>query len=186
MTRPPEGNGTTNSAWVDGFTAEIRRGKHVLLHGNVYDRCPYDGSYYTIKDMVRTWLAASVGYEIVCEYDPLDRFCFEDQVAASKFADLVNGADGGSPGRATLSTRPASASASRSQLSPPPRISGVPQSATQEAQPSAAFLQLRRAFSQQDTSVACIVDLLDMLPDSPGTSYPTSKVHAGGGDGGPW
>jgi hypothetical protein len=176
MALTPKAVGTVNSLWIDNLAAELRRGKHVLLHGNVYDRCLYGGSYYVVKDMVRTWLMEA-GYDVVCEYDPVDCFRFPDQDVAGKFRELVDGPGGTEPvGESASHAGPSPrADAGAVQLRPPPRISGARPLDPQAAQPAAVFMQLRRALAQPDTSVACIIDLLDMLPDSPDLLIPLRK-----------
>jgi DNA polymerase III delta prime subunit len=62
--------------WIEQLLLELRRGRHVLLTGNVADAYPVDGSFVLVTDAVR-WTLRNHGCAVVAVHDIADGMTFE-------------------------------------------------------------------------------------------------------------
>src|SRR4051812_27019804 len=67
----------TSSAWVLSLDRELKRGKQVLLHGNVADEFLVNGEYLSLRDFLDRYLPES-GFQLALHYDIVDGIRFAD------------------------------------------------------------------------------------------------------------
>jgi len=180
-----------SSRFILDLEKQLQRRKHVLLYDNIYDQFLWNGAYVTIDEFLRTYFS-SMGFNLICKYDPVDGLQFADhqqvipaydperklaEKMEQRFDEVV---------RSGMNTRlpvitlpkmnnpmpaaPAVPSGS-SGTAPPPR--GIPgqstpgilpgASAKRRLPPDEAFASIRIAVSQPHISTAFIIDQMDML-----------------------
>jgi energy-coupling factor transporter ATP-binding protein EcfA2 len=79
------------ATWVQDVSAELFRGRHVLLHGNVADQVHWEDGFRSI-DAVLLELLGALGYELVATYDLVDGFELADREAERDFHALYTDA----------------------------------------------------------------------------------------------
>ena len=65
------------SAWIEEFRRQLRRGRHVLIHGSVRDRAVFDGNFGSVRDAIDDTLAG-LGYDLRIHHDPVDGMTYGD------------------------------------------------------------------------------------------------------------
>lgn len=167
-----------NSEWIAELEKQLRRQKHVVLYGNVYDHCLYNNRYLQIGDFLNVFFA-DLGFEVVVRYDPIDGFVFPGEEpreadstealpedARARFTELVRRRDlirltpqDGDPIAAPRQiAAPVDPTVAPPRAQPPaPRRSG------QRIEPEEAFSQLRVALGSSASSCVAIVDVADLL-----------------------
>ena len=174
------------SRWIQEFERQIRRRKHIVLYGDVYDQFLWRGQYQTAHEFLQGYLAEQ-GFEIIVHYDPVDGFDFGTLIPRRpnlaeggplpddiqrRFGEIVRrgilernreelGQDSVAQQPAPLPQTPPA-----DPTTPPPRmISTPPRQAAGplRVSPEEAFAQLRIVLAQNTSSVAAVVDLGDML-----------------------
>ena len=78
---------TTQSPWLDEFERQIKRGKHILLHGNIHDSALYRDRFGSFPDTIDTVLRAC-GYTLRSQYNPIDGITFTESGMRSRFEAL--------------------------------------------------------------------------------------------------
>ena len=73
--------------WTPDVIAELFRGRHVLLHGNVADQMRWDGGFQSVDTVLRDLLGA-LGYRLVAEMTWSDGFQFADRAEERAFHAL--------------------------------------------------------------------------------------------------
>jgi energy-coupling factor transporter ATP-binding protein EcfA2 len=64
--------------WLVELQQQLRRGKHVILHGNVRDVVIFEGKYMTFRDALDLALAR-LGYTLRCRYNTSDGLQFPEE-----------------------------------------------------------------------------------------------------------
>jgi hypothetical protein len=88
--------------WTLSMEWELRRGRQVILHGEVNDRFWFDGQPTPFRELLITYLAGFAGAEIVGWWNPVDGLTFPfaghqarfDEVRAGQVIERGQGADG--------------------------------------------------------------------------------------------
>jgi hypothetical protein len=153
--------------------AEIVRGAHVILHGNVHDLVVWDHSFVTLRAAL-SGVLASLRFDLIGRYDQVDGLSFAapdcDQRFAALLRDGYRNDDGGSddrPGRtapwpASVGLRAGGrATAVRQRMA-----ESVAQGAatpTRYHQPGDALAAIRRALAQRSVPVAFVIDFAELL-----------------------
>ncbi|MCB1221811.1 MAG: ATP-dependent Clp protease ATP-binding subunit [Planctomycetales bacterium] len=168
-----------NSRWITDFEKQLMRGRHMLLYGNIHDQFIARGQYHTLQDYVRGHFA-SLNYDIVVSYDPVDGFSFATKEMERQFNDMARrrleaanpGLTGddtpdpqGQPNIDNTSEVQATADSGDLTTAPPRRSSPAASRprGNRRVDPQTAFSRLRHVMSQGEVSVAAIVNLGDML-----------------------
>lgn len=110
MTTAPEaerGPGVAQvSPWVQRVVAEMVRGRHVIVHGNVHDLAVWQHQFVPVPQILRGVLR-ELGFQLIGRYDQLDGVTVEHAAdgrdADREFAQLLENAPGArpaAPGRA--------------------------------------------------------------------------------------
>lgn len=156
-----------SSRWITDFEKQIVRGKHVVLYGNVHDQFLRNGSYVTATDFLTAFFVDR-RTDVVVRYDPMDGLTFAapdmekvfEELRSRRFTELNPGLSGqDSPLPAQVISAPADPT-----IPPPRRAPGaVIGNVTRRIPAEDAFSRLRLVLAQQQTSVAVVVDLADML-----------------------
>ena len=83
---------STSSSWMLELDRQLKRGKCVLLHGNISDMFFLNNAPITLERFLTGYLS-SRGYAIIAEYDPADGLRVTPEEAWSRF-DRINSCDG--------------------------------------------------------------------------------------------
>jgi energy-coupling factor transporter ATP-binding protein EcfA2 len=175
-------SGPRSSPWVRRLAAEIIRGRHVIVHGNVHDVALWNHCFMPVTQVLGEILAA-VGFELIGRYDQLDGLTFASQDDSRRFATLLSestasSADARGTDRATsmpvaedtpeataggapAGSRAARASAARRQMADSLAASAAGPVLYQ--QPRDALAAIRRGLAQPRIPIAFIVDFADLL-----------------------
>ena len=78
------------SPWVRRLAAEIIRGRHVIVHGNVHDVALWNHRFVPVPQVLQEVLEA-IGFELIGRYDQLDGLSFASPDGNRRFTDLLNG-----------------------------------------------------------------------------------------------
>ncbi|WP_344660179.1 AAA family ATPase [Catenulispora subtropica] len=170
-----------SSAWLQRAVAEIRRGRHLILHGNIHDLVWWRGDYLPLEDALAVVLE-NLHYRLIGFYDPVDHLRVRGDDDLARFEHHVRRAgraarDGGAgrgdrdreagrerePGRAPAPSTPSAGRTRTAALerrltsavdaSPVPAYDG----------PQAALTAIRRVLAQDDEPAAFVVDGGDLL-----------------------
>jgi energy-coupling factor transporter ATP-binding protein EcfA2 len=181
------------SPWVRRVMAEMVRGRHVIVHGNVHDVAVWEHRFVPVAQVLRGVLTA-LGFELIGTFDQLDGLSVKTRDEADgdgRFAELLASptpviADGTVPAASPVpaDSRPApetSASGtvtagdtgSRSGRAGAAR-SGMAESLARAAsepvryhQPKDALAAIRRGLAQSAAPIAFILDFADLLLTDP-------------------
>jgi energy-coupling factor transporter ATP-binding protein EcfA2 len=77
----------STARWILELQRQLRRGKHVVLHGSVADLVLYDGGFHRFEHALDQALA-ECGYTLRAAYDVADGLTFPDAQMAIRFAQL--------------------------------------------------------------------------------------------------
>lgn len=158
MTDGPTGRPTAPpaAAWLERVTAEIARGRHVVVHGNVRDLVRWDRSFHPTRSAV-TGLLSIFGYQLTGYYDPVDGLSFASPDDQREFHRLAGGGTAAASGQPSGATDRAGATRGRFAAAlrdaPPPTLSN----------PYDAMAAIRRVLRQPAISSAFLVDQADLL-----------------------
>ena len=88
------------SPWVRRVIAEMVRGRHVILHGNVHDIALWQGRFVPVSQILRDVLYG-LGFRLIGRYDQLDGLVVEippdGRDGSREFAQLLDQAPAGRP-----------------------------------------------------------------------------------------
>ncbi len=184
-----------SSRWILDFEKQTQRRKHILLYGNIHDQFLWRDSYLTAHEFFTAYFA-SLKFDLILRYDPVDGFGFVDDLAKprsrpnpdqplpasmrQRFEESVKRGiverNPGLSGRAPTPNEPTTALTD--PMAPPPRQSpggGTGMLATRQAAPEEAFGNLRIVLGQDRMSAVALVDLGDMLTMDAGRYAPDER-----------
>ena len=166
--------------WLAELEKQIHSRKHIILYGNIHDEFLWRDKRQTVYQIINTFLN-ELGFDLNVRYNLMNGFSYFSNSMREQFNNLVSQQTiqhHSNPRESTLRENPASTSQDNSSSSigssnpmiPPPRSN--PGANTQQARnirvlPEVAFGNLKLALSQSTTSVAAIVDTVDMLTSDP-------------------
>lgn len=161
------------SGWLRELHRELRRGRHVILHGAVEDRVRFGPDYVDLRRALTRFLPLA-GIELIVCYDPVDGLTFPDGKSAERFHDLrreagtVEGRRADSlpshpeappgPERSERAQRLADVEATMARVPAgqrPPRV----------VRPEDALPAVRVVLSNPAIRTAAVIDLLDLVLD---------------------
>ncbi|MEV5689694.1 AAA family ATPase [Micromonospora globbae] len=150
------------AAWLERVTAEIARGRHVVIHGNIRDLVRWDRSFQPVRTAV-TGLLSVFGYQLTGYYDLVDGLSFADgdderefqRLSATGAARAVPADAGPAPTDRADPVRTRFAAALRE--APAPTLTG----------PHDVLAAIRTVLRQGVTSVAFLIDLADLMLSPP-------------------
>ena len=157
------------SPWIQRLVAEIVRGRHVILHGNVHDVALLDHRFLPVGAVVQEVLSG-IGFGLVGSYDQIDRLSFAGADGERRFARLLGGGvpAGESPGNGGQSTtavgsgnRAGRAAAAMRQMDRAV-VAGAAEPA-RYGTPKEALEAIRRGMAQDKTPLAIVVNFADLL-----------------------
>lgn len=164
------------SPWVKGLVAEIARGRHVILHGNVHDMVRWQGGFVSLRTALGEILTA-LSYELVGRYDQVDGLTFAADDDHRRFAELIGGpaaveegqqeAPDEEPADGDPEADPAAAGRRARAAELQRRMRGSLRAGAEAApryrQPAEALAAIRRGLAQQTRPVAFVLDFAELL-----------------------
>jgi len=173
------------SRWIQRLVAEIVRGRHVILHGNVHDVTIWNHQFVPVSQAVREVLTA-LGYGLVGSYDQVDGLTFAGEDGGARFSRLLANGSADGTGAGDDAGQPAVAQAGESPEANPgtaggdrarraeaarKRMASAFAPGTSEpvryAQPRDALAAIRRGLAQKDTPTAVVLDFAELLLTDP-------------------
>ncbi|NBE84908.1 AAA family ATPase [Micromonospora rubida] len=145
------------AAWLERVTAEIARGRHVIIHGNVRDLVRWDRSFQPLRNAV-TGLLSVFGYQLTGYYDLIDGLSFAGPDDEREFQRLT-AAGGERPAAPEPAASTDRAGAVRNRFAAALRDAPAPTLSN----PYDALAAIRTVLRQGATSSAFIVDLVDLM-----------------------
>jgi ATP-dependent Clp protease ATP-binding subunit ClpA len=150
--------------WLTEFEKQIHCRKHIILYGNIHDEFLWRDERQTVYKIINTFLK-EMGFDLIVRYSPVNGFSYLADAMRDRFNALVQDQS------VSHHAQPPANEASVpdplvNPMAPPPRRNpGVNTRQTTNIRilPEVAFGNLRMAMSQSATSVAAIVDTVDML-----------------------
>lgn len=159
--------------WLTEFEKQIHCRKHIILYGNIHDEFLWRDERQTTYKIINTFLH-EIGFNLIVRYNTISGFSYSSDSMREQFNALVQERvieHHSNPSKATASENQGDQVANSpanptNPMAPPPRSN--PGANTRQASnirvlPEVAFGNLRMALSQSATSVAAIVDTVDML-----------------------
>lgn len=77
----------TSARWVEAIRSELRRGRHVILHGNVHDKALWEGDFWDFDEVLDLTLTAE-RYGLRVRYDLVRSIQFSDDAMREQFLEL--------------------------------------------------------------------------------------------------
>jgi hypothetical protein len=176
--------------WLERAAAEIIRGRHLILHGNVRDKVRWRNRYVGVREALGD-LLVTCGYPVIGFYDQVDGITVPDDPSLQRFAqlsgeepsagpgNLAEGnapnveqpvdartpADAGQPAR----TGPSAGNRRRVADAEANMTAALSRAAPPTFQnPLDAATAIRRALAQRREAAAFVVDFADLLLLDPG------------------
>ncbi|TAF39099.1 MAG: hypothetical protein EAZ69_02070 [Oscillatoriales cyanobacterium] len=154
--------------WLTELEKQIHCRKHIILYGNIHDEFLWRDERQTVYKIINTFLH-ELGFSLIVRYSPVNGFSYFSEPMREQFGSLIQ------ERAIEHHTQPPSADTPSPEppanpMAPPTRRN--PGVSTRQASnirilPEVAFGNLRMALSQTTTSVAAIVDTVDMLTSDP-------------------
>ncbi|MDP9793132.1 energy-coupling factor transporter ATP-binding protein EcfA2 [Catenuloplanes nepalensis] len=141
------------AAWMERVAAEITRGRHVIIHGNVRDLVRWERGFHPLRPALTSLLTA-FGYQLVGEYDIVDGLTFTEPGHEQQFERLISGT---TPGAAPPADGARGRMAQALHNAPPPALNN----------PYDVWNAIRRALRQSGVPTAFMVDLADLALPAP-------------------
>ncbi|MEU8154575.1 AAA family ATPase [Micromonospora sp. NPDC048986] len=164
MTGPAPGRPTAPpaAAWLERVTAEIARGRHIVIHGNVRDLVRWDRSFHPLRTAV-SGLLSIFGYQLTGYFDPIDGLSFTNVDDQREFHRLLTGPDVTRPGAAEPPAGTDRTGTARSRFSTALRDAPAPALTN----PYDSLAAIRRVLRQAGTSSAFLIDQADLMLSPP-------------------
>ena len=156
--------------WLTEFEKQIHYRKHIILYGNIHDEFLWRDERQTTYKIINTFLHEQ-GFDLIVRYNQINGFSYLSNSMREKFNALVQEQTiqhHSHPHEANTNENqtPSSPATPANPMTPPPRSNpgvNVRQTSNIRILPEVAFGNLRMALSQDTTSVAAVVDTVDML-----------------------
>ncbi len=152
---------TTTARWIRDTVAHLRRGRHVILHGNVRDLAMFEGVPLSFADALDAALE-SAGYDVRARWNQTDGLTFADPTMRGRWeelerdpalADAPRGRAYKIPQRVPTESPPPSAA-------PPAGSTPVP---ALHVPPQLALASARRVLARTEASSSMVIDLADRI-----------------------
>ena len=140
--------------WLTELSRQLRRGRHVVLYGNVLDHVLYDGAPWRFRDAIDELLSRE-GYTLVAHYDRVDGVTFPEAEMLPRFREIESPGVPVGPVDARMDG-PGQKRAPLAAAAPAP--AGPYLKAAEQA-----VAAMRRALAQPAEPVACVFDFSDLL-----------------------
>jgi hypothetical protein len=151
---------TTTARWIRDVVAHLRRGRHVVLHGNVRDLAMFEGVPLSFADALDAALE-SAGYEVRARWNQADGVTFAEAAMRSRWEELERD--------------PTLAAAPRGRAYQIPRRPGAPEAPPPgpadstgpqpplHVPPQLALASARRVLAASQAASSMVVDLADRV-----------------------
>lgn len=159
---------TANAPWLERVSAEIVRGKHVIVHGNVHDEVRWRSRHASLCGAL-TGILTAWGYRTIGFYDVVDGLTGDDLPHLMALANgQADGADGEAPAaRPADPTENAQTRRLRERAEEQERQRSASGPGVPALDPAAAVSAIRRLLAQEVESVAVVVDFAELLVTAP-------------------
>jgi hypothetical protein len=157
----------TSAAWMSEFAQQHRRGKHVLLYGDITDQFLFNAEYMSLLDFLGRYLK-SEGYELIGRYDFVDGLQLADPAKMeTQVEQIVRLSLGGEP----IPTSATASNVAGTEIAPT-AVRGVPRASRRTftgsvRAPEQAFAAIRAVLAQSNIASAMIVNFCDQLTGQP-------------------
>lgn len=154
--------------WLTEFEKQIHCRKHIILYGNIHDEFLWRDERQTVYKIINTFLH-ELGFSLIVRYSPVNGFSYFSESMREQFGSLIQERAIEHHTQPSSTDTPSPEPPANPMAPPPRRNPGVNtrQAANIRILPEVAFGNLRMALSQSTTSVAAIVDTVDMLTSDP-------------------
>lgn len=159
---------TIHFRWLTELEKQIHCRKHIILYGNIHDEFLWRDERQTVYKIINTFLKER-GFDLIVRYSPVNGFSYLADSMRDRFNALVQEHSVSHHAQPPANEVPAPEPPANPMAPPPRNIPGINtrQTANIRILPEVAFGNLRMAMSQSATSVAAIVDTVDMLTSDP-------------------
>ena len=163
-----------SAAWMERVGAEVVRGRHLIIHGNVRDMVRWRNRFVPLRQALTDVLGLS-GYSVIGYYDQVDGMSShpDEPERLARLLAVPEAADGAGPGdgAATPASRPHAAVGSpgeragraRRQMSDALSHAAAPT----YVEPPEVMNAIRRGLAQSAESLAFVVDFAELLLRDP-------------------
>ena len=154
--------------WLTEFEKQIHCRKHIILYGNIHDEFLWRDERQTVYNILNTSLK-EMGFDLIVRYSPVNGFSYLADSMRGHFNVLVQDQSLSHHAQPPAEEAPVPVTTANPMAPPPRRSPGINTRQTTNIRivPEVAFGNLRMAMSQSVTSVAAIVDTVDMLTSDP-------------------
>lgn len=162
--------------WLTEFEKQINCRKHIILYGNIHDEFLWRDQRQTVYKIINTSLK-ELDFDLIVHYSPVNGFSYLSDPMRERFNTLVQGQSASHHAQQPVDNEAPPSEALSNPMAPPPRRTpgdNTRQTTNIRILPEVAFGNLRMALSQSSTSVAAIVDTVDMLT-SDSNQYSTEE-----------
>ena len=150
-----------SARWTDEFRRQIRRGRHVLLYGNVQDDVLYKGSHCKLRSCIESLLSEE-RYEIRGYYDIADGVTFDSPDMTQHFLSIVN-ATPSSPSQSATSQQQSTYRVPGEAVPTAQADDSRPTGGPLYRQPEVALGAIRTVLRESRTPVSFVLDFSDKL-----------------------
>lgn len=154
--------------WLTELEKQIHCRKHVVLYGNIHDEFLWRDKRQTVYTIINTFLK-ELGFDLIVRYHPINGFNYLEDSMRESFNALIQDQSVTHHINPPSEDEPLSAPSSQPMTPPPRRSPGgrARQVANLRVLPEIAYGNLRMALAQSTTSVAAIIDTVDMITSDP-------------------
>jgi len=154
--------------WLTELEKQIHCRKHIILYGNIHDEFLWKDEQQTVYKIINTSLK-ELGFDLIVRYSPVNGFSYLADSMRGRFNALIQDQSLSHHAQPPADEAPSPEPTANPMAPPPRRTPGANprQVANIRILPEVAFGNLRIALSQSSTSIAAIVDTVDMLTSDP-------------------
>lgn len=157
--------------WLTELEKHIHCRKHIILYGNIHDEFLWRDERQTLYKIINTF-SQELGFSLIVRYNLVNGFSYFSESMREQFGSLIQerAIEHHTQPSSTDTPNTPSPEPPANPMAPPPRRNpgvNTRQAANIRILPEVAFGNLRMALSQSTTSVAAIVDTVDMLTSDP-------------------
>ena len=162
-------NPESSSAWMTEFAQHHRRGKHLLLYGNIVDQYLLNGEYLSLLEFLGRYFKAQ-GYELIGRYDFVDGLQLAEPVEMEpRFEQILRSSLGGDPNPPPSPPPDPGGESELGAFHPPrrvPRAAGASLTGSLRP-PDQALAAIRAVIGQTTVASTMIVNFCDLLTGQP-------------------